>query len=264
MAAVRFAGRVKKAAAASRFATSSLQAEKEAMAEAAERAEAEAEEELSQAATRKAGCEDGINRFERMLGVDLDGDGDVGAAGSRRELPQAATRKAGSEGGINRFERMLGVDLDGDGDVGAAGNPRDSQSGDVARKGSKVESTINRMERMLGVDLDGDGDVGVAGRHNVSAKVRHSSESEDVKAKAGRGGKGEAREQAKPQDATSQAYHVRSLPQPLTVEATPLAMAEQRTRSPRPALQASGARSASRRVRSADLRRSAPASMLTI
>lgn len=55
-----------------------------------------------------------IDKLERIVGRDLDGDGDVGEAGSR-----ALSSKRQKQ--IEALEREQGVDLDGDGDVGVAG-----------------------------------------------------------------------------------------------------------------------------------------------
>ena len=59
-----------------------------------------------------------IDKLERLVGKDLDGDGDVGEAGSR-PLSSKARKKRQKQ--IEALEREHGLDLDGDGDVGVAG-----------------------------------------------------------------------------------------------------------------------------------------------
>lgn len=110
--------------------------------------------------------QDIVNKLERVTGIDLDNDGDVGKAGSA----QLAAKESIIEGLVNHVERMTGLDIDNDGDIGEAG-------GQTLKESSLIEDLVNHVENITGLDIDNDGDVGVAG-----TAAKPSSETDEMEA----------------------------------------------------------------------------------
>ena len=86
----------------------------------------------------------GINILEKATGIDIDGDGVVGAAtpGTAAQPSQPASA-SWSRGALDAFEKATGLDVDGDGQIGDDGNGlvtprRKSKSTKEARRAAKA------------------------------------------------------------------------------------------------------------------------------
>jgi len=142
-----------------------------------------------------------VNRVERVTGLDIDGDGDVGLAGHHndraKEQPRAdrvrAMQAAGGGpytsglGGRGGMYRQTTGQLAGGAGGFKTGKQRAMEREQATREAAALdrlnrshsddeprskalESFVNRLERVTGLDIDGDGDVGLVGHSNDRAK----------------------------------------------------------------------------------------------
>ena len=84
-------------------------------------------------------------------------------ADAQTKQQKQAQTDAALEKGVNKMEALTGKDLDGDGDVGLAGSPDAPAEGTDTSPTSVAALAINKLEATTGVDIDRDGDVGVLG-----------------------------------------------------------------------------------------------------
>lgn len=100
---------------------------------------------------------------------------------------RAAASAPGEISAINKLELATGKDIDGDGDIGKAGskNMKDEKKAKkMAKQEKKRQKMIAKAEKKAGKDLDGDGDVGAIGRDGVvnsgDASTPHNMISRDI------------------------------------------------------------------------------------
>ena len=146
----------------------------------------------------------GVDALESATGIDIDGDGKVGAADAQKDAPQqhasapdpAAEQSGGfgsfMQSGVDALESATGIDIDGDGKISATDAQKDVVSSpepvvvdaDVADRAaapapvpaakksggfdSFMQSGMNAFEAATGIDIDGDGKVGAAASVGVT------------------------------------------------------------------------------------------------
>ena len=131
------------------------------------------------------GCGGGtrVEALERDLGIDLDGDGDVGEYGSYNQ-----------DANLDALERDLGMDLDGDGAVGKRGEGGRDRQG-VARdveqgaRGSRAPATLGGSPRSMWSERAGGGANGLPLRKAGLGNQAAPGPGADVPGRASRNGR---------------------------------------------------------------------------